>query len=158
MLAVVEIVVHEGDVRLLGHSLYSVAIDYGIEPLSVIGPDGSERPCEPKYRLVEEDRLVAVAILADLDRIVRRAQIPSDWSVEVTRFPLSARATLVLRVRALHQMDSDTAESLVANAPFLIAERQSRGQAMELLASLHREKAEGRIVQANSTLPKPPPS
>jgi Trk K+ transport system NAD-binding subunit len=146
MLAAIEIAVHGDDVTLVGHSLRAVAIDYGLAPVAVVGPDGKERAGDTAYRLHGGDRLTAVAAVADLDRVTRRAPVPAEWSVEVTGYPLSARDELALRARALRGLTAEAAAALVAGAPFVLADRQTRGQAEELLGALHREKVSARLA------------
>jgi Trk K+ transport system NAD-binding subunit len=149
MLAAVEIAAQADDARLLGRSLRALAIDYGILPVAVVGPDGVERPADLGYRLAEVDRLTAVATLPDLDRVTRRVAVAADWGVEVLSYPLSARDGLALQARTLRNLTADEAESLAAGPPFLLADRQTRGQAEELLALLHREKVSARLVRAD---------
>jgi Trk K+ transport system NAD-binding subunit len=148
MLAAVEIAVQADDTTLLGHSLASLAIDYRLAPVAVVGPDGKERPPDLSYRLVDGDRLTAVTDIPDLERVTRRAAIPADWSVEVQGYPLTARDDLALRARTLRSLSPADAEALVGGTPFVLADRQTRGQAEELLARLLREKVTARLLQA----------
>lgn len=145
MLAAVEITVQPDDAGLVGHSVRAVAIDYGIVPVGVVGPDGKERPWDLGYRLAAGDRLTAVATIPDLDRVTRRVPVPAGWQVEVLAYPLSARADLVTSARALRNLSPAEAEALVDGAPFRLADGQTRGQAEELLSRLRREKVTARL-------------
>jgi len=151
MLAVVELGVHANGDSLAGQSLRSLAIDYRLVPVAVIGQDNAERAFNVGYRLVEGDRLVAIASVPDLERVTRRAPVATEWSVEVTAFPISARETLALQARTLRQMTAEEADALVKELPFVIVEKQTRGQAEELLAALQREKVSARTF--NPTTP-----
>jgi Trk K+ transport system NAD-binding subunit len=150
MLAVVELAVHANADSLSGRSLRSLAIDYRLVPVAVIGPDNAERAFSVAYRLAEGDRLVAIASIPDLERVTRRAPVAAEWSVEVTAFPISARETLALQARALRGMTAEETDTLVKEPPFVIADRQTRGQAEELLAALQREKVSARTVNPTS--------
>lgn len=147
MLAAVEITVHSADGALLGHSLRTLAIDYGLVPVAVVGPDGKPREPDASCRLQDGDRLTAVTAVADLDRVTRRAPVPTDWAVEISSYPLSARGDLALRARTFRGLSPEAAEALVNGTPFVLAERQTRGQAEELLDALHREKVSARLVE-----------
>jgi hypothetical protein len=102
------------------------------------------------YRLQDGDRLTAVATVADLDRVAQRAAVPANWAVEVLSFPVTARGDLVLRARALGGLSAETAEALVNGTPFVLAGRQTRGQAEELLGLLQREKVSARLVEKDA--------
>ena len=145
-LAVVELTAHAEDTSLLGHSLQSLAIDYRIVPVAVLRADGQPQPTDATYRLREGDRLTAVATVPDLDRVTRRAPAPTDWAVEVLAYPLTARDTLTTQVRARRQLDAVTADAITSTIPFILADRQSRGQAEELLGLLLREKVTARVI------------
>jgi Trk K+ transport system NAD-binding subunit len=147
MLAVVELAIHASGDSLSGRSLRSLAIDYRLVPVAVIGPDNAERAFSAGYRLVEGDRLVAIASIPDLERVTRRAPVPADCSVEVTAFPISAREQLALQLRTRRQLSAKEADAVVAQTPFRLAEKQTRGQAEELLAMLQREKVAARVAE-----------
>lgn len=146
MLAAVELLVHADDAVFLGHSLRAVAIDHRLVPVAVVGAEGQDVRPEPGYRLRAGDRLTAVATMPDLERVVRREAVPRTWAVEVSAYPLSARSDLLLKVRAACNLEPDAAEQRIAHPPFVIADRQTRGEAEELLGLLHREKVTGRLV------------
>ena len=147
MLAAVEIAVHADDGTLIRQSLRSLAIDYRLVPVAVVGADTKMKDIESAYRLHEGDRLTTITAVADLDRLTRRAPAPADWAVEVSSYPLSARGDLAVRARALRGLSADAAEALVTATPFVLADRQTRGQAEELLEVLQREKVLARLVQ-----------
>jgi Trk K+ transport system NAD-binding subunit len=146
MLAAVELAVQPDDLVLAGRSVKSLAIDYRLAPVAVTGPDRQARDVDSAYRLGAGDSLTAVAALPDLERVTRRTPVPTDCAVEVTAYPPWARDGLVLRARALRQLDPPDAEGLVAEVPFVVADGQTRGQAEELVAVLHREKVTARVV------------
>jgi Trk K+ transport system NAD-binding subunit len=147
MLAAVELTVQPDDAAFVGHSLRVLAVDYGVAPIAVSGPDGKARDVDAGYRLAAGDRFTVVATVPDLERITQRAAIPADWAVEVTAFPLTAREALALQARALRGLSAPEAEALVGAPPFLVAERQTRGQAEELVAVLQREKVTARHIE-----------
>jgi Trk K+ transport system NAD-binding subunit len=146
MLAVVELSVQPDDPCLAGRSLRSVAIDYRLIPVAVVGADGKEKAFELSYRLFDGDRLTAVTTIPDLDRVTRRQPVPADWSVEVTEYPLTARDGLALQTRTLRRVSGPEADAIVAGAPFVVADRQTRGEAEELVGILHKERVSARLV------------
>lgn len=146
MLSVSEIAVQANDRQLMDHSLFALAIDYRFTPLSVLGSDGRERPPDTTYRLREGDRLVVVARLSDLERIIQRAPVEHNCTVEISGFPLPAREPLAMRLRALRGFDQKQTDEIVSRTPFVIAERQSRGEAAELVAAFRRDKIECRVL------------
>lgn len=145
MVAVVEVAVRAEDAVLAGRSLRALAIDYRLAPVAVVGPDGKVREPDWAYRLADGDRLTGVAAVPDLDRLTQRAPVPTDCSVEVTAYPLAARETLLLHVRARRNPPDDVAAA-VGPAPFVLAEGQTRGQAEDLVATLRHEKVTARVV------------
>jgi hypothetical protein len=147
MLAVVELAVQPDDAAFAGYSLRALAVDYGVAPVAVVGPDGKIRDVEGGYRLAAGDRFTVVATVPDLERITQRAAIPADCSVEVTAYPPWARDTLVLQARTLRRLQAAEAEALVAQVPFVLADRQTLGQAKELATLLQRDKVSLRIVE-----------
>jgi Trk K+ transport system NAD-binding subunit len=152
MLAVVEVTVQADDTALIGRSLRALAIDYHLVPVAVAGADGKIRDVDSSYRLTAGDRLTGVAAIADMEHISQRAAIPTNCAVEVVSFPSWARETLALQVRTLRQIDAAGAEAIMATTPFVLAERQTHGQAEELIAVLQREKIEGRIVPTGEAI------
>jgi hypothetical protein len=148
MLAVVELTVHADDAVLSGRSLRSLAIDYRLAPAAVVGADGKVREIDGSYRLADGDRLTAVATVPDLERITQRTPVPADCAVEITAYPLSAREPLELQVRARRGLDGEQATAVVGRTPFLLIDRQTRGQAEDLVAALQREKVTARVVGA----------
>jgi Trk K+ transport system NAD-binding subunit len=146
MLAVVELTVRPDDAVLVGRSLRSLAVDYRLAPVAVVAPDGQVRETDPSYRLADGDRFTSVTTVPDLERLTQRAPVPTDCAVEVTAYPPSAREALKTRVRARRTLTPDEAAGLVGKPPFIVAERQSRGQAEELVGLLWREKVTARVV------------
>jgi hypothetical protein len=146
MLAVVELTVRADDAALAGHSLRALTVDYRLAPVALVGPDEKSREPDGSYRLADGDRLIGVAAVPDLDRLTQRAPVPADCCVEVTSYPLTARETLVREVRARRHLPDDVAAAVVGQEPFVVAERQTRGQAEELVAMLQHEKVTARVV------------
>jgi hypothetical protein len=146
MLAVVELTIRAEDGVLLGRSLRSLAVDYRLAPVAVVGPDGTVRETDLSYSLADGDRLTGVATVPDLEQLTRRAPVPTDFTVEVTSFPLPAREALELQVRARRNLTPEGAKAVVGKTPFVLAERQTRGQAEELVAMLQREKVTARVI------------
>lgn len=145
MLAVVELTIQAGDV-LIGRSLRSLTIDYGLVPVAVTDDGGGDRGAELEYRLPAGDRLTAVVSVPDLERVSRRTSVPADWAVEVVAYPHSARMTLELQARALRVLSASEAAALVGQTPFVLTTQRTRGQAEELVALLGRERVTARLV------------
>jgi Trk K+ transport system NAD-binding subunit len=150
MIAVVEIIVHANDPALVGRSVKSLAIDYRMAPVAVVGPDAKLREVESSYRLAAEDKLIIVATVSDLERLTRRAAIPANCAVEVTAYPMSAREGLELQVRALRGLSAEAAALVASQAPFTVANQQTRGQAEELVCVLQREKVRARVIASTT--------
>jgi Trk K+ transport system NAD-binding subunit len=148
MLTAVELTVQPDDAAFVGHSLRVLAVDYGVAPVAVVGPDGKARDVDAGYRLAIGDRFIVVATVPDLERITQRVVVLADWAVEVTAYPMTGREGLVLQARVLRGLSAESAGALVGATPFVIAERQTRGQAEELVGVLQREKVSARAVRA----------
>lgn len=150
MLAAVELLTAADDAILSNESIRALAIDYRMAPIAVIGADGNERQIDASHRLTEGDRLLAIVTLAELDRLSRRVPAPRTWSVEVTSFPLTARESLELQVRALRGLDGPAVQQLLDSPPFILVDGRSRGQAEEMVQLLQREKVQARVWQRMS--------
>jgi Trk K+ transport system NAD-binding subunit len=150
MLAVVELTIRADDAVLLGRSLRSLAVDYRLAPVAVVGPDGTVREIDLSYSIADGDRLTGVATVPDLERLTQRAQVPADCAVEVTSFPLPAREALELQVRARRNLTSQEAKAVVGKTQFTLVDGQTRGQAEELVAMLQREKVTARVIGPGS--------
>jgi Trk K+ transport system NAD-binding subunit len=72
MVAVLEVTVPADDQRLTGRMLREVSADYRVLPAAIVR-DGKEVPgVTPDTRLQPGDRLIAVAALPDVERLLRR--------------------------------------------------------------------------------------
>lgn len=147
MLAVLELSITNNDAVFLNHSVRSLAVDYRMLPVAVFPHDGKKPHEDWKHRLREGDRLLVLTAVPDLERIAQRLPVPTDWRVDVQAFPMSARETLLLQTRVQRNLSAEMAMLTVANLPFTLAEKQSRGQAEELLALLLREKIIATLVR-----------
>ena len=143
-LVVVEVVVQADDACLNGPSLRAAVVDYRLLPVALNGIDPAT---VPDRRLKPGDRLVAVAELPDLERLLRREPAPREWGVVVSAYPVTAKDVLVPLVRAARHCHNDEAEKVLAAGPFRVAVGQTRGEAEELQAKLSRERVTVQIVR-----------
>jgi Trk K+ transport system NAD-binding subunit len=72
LLMVVELTVTAGDDFLDGRQVRTVARDFNLLPVAVVGTDGELKPGPMDAQLTAGDRLTAVAALPDLERLFRR--------------------------------------------------------------------------------------
>ena len=147
-LIVVELVVQDDDPCLNGQSLRAAVVDYRFLPIALNGQDPAT---VPDSRLKPGDRLIAVAELPDLERLLRREPAIKDRSVSIEAFPLTAKEGLVTLIRTAARCSQDEAERLLASLPFAAATSLTRGQAEELHAKLTRERATVRILESHPT-------
>ena len=143
-LVVVEVVVQADDACLNGPSLRAAVVDYRLLPVALNGIDPAT---VPDRRLKPGDRLIAVAELPDLERLLRREPAPREWGVVVSAYPVTAKDVLVPLVRAARHCHNDEAEKVLAAGPFRVAVGQTRGEAEELQAKLSRERVTVQIVR-----------
>jgi Trk K+ transport system NAD-binding subunit len=148
LLMVVEVVVPADDDCLDGQTVRAVAIDFNVLPVAVVGIDGQMRSRPMDARLVAGDRLTAVAALPDLERLFRRERQPAEWAVEVCEFPISARPYVVLMARTRLNLTNEDAEARLERLPLVIANGLTRGQAVDLLSLLARERIAARLAPA----------
>src|SRR5262249_33624799 len=130
-----------------GQTVRAAAIDYGLLPVAVYGPDVQPRPEPHAHRLGPSDRLTVVTGLADLERLFRREQPPREWAVEVTAFPLTARQQLVFLVQSKRCTSAEEATAVVDGAPFVLDRGLTRGQADDVAAALTRERVTAKVVR-----------
>jgi Trk K+ transport system NAD-binding subunit len=147
LFAVIDLVVQEGDALLTGESVRAVAVDYRLLPVAVLPATGP--PPNPLLgaRLSPGDRLAAIIALPDLDNLLRRQPPPRDCAVDVSAFPLPARAWLAGLVRTLRGLGQAEAETMLDQLPLRLGDGLTRGQAEDLLAQLARERVPGRLVR-----------
>src|SRR5262249_50004816 len=146
--AVVNLVINEND-PFVGHAVRAMAYDYRLQPVAVLSVQGpGSATTLSAARLSVGDRLVGIIALTDLDRLLRRQPNPTGYAVEVTGFPLPARAWVVGLARTLNHVAPEQVERALDHLPFRLAESLTRGQAEDLLAQLSRERVQGRISRA----------
>jgi Trk K+ transport system NAD-binding subunit len=149
LLAVVDLVVPSDDGFLQGQSGRTLAVDYQLLPLRLIGVDNVVRPQPLNARLAAGDRLTAIIGLADLQRLLHRERAPRTYAVEVTACPLATRPWLAQLLRTLRQESAETALRAVERLPVCLDQNLTRGQAEDLLYQLQRENVSGRLRQGN---------
>lgn len=145
LLAVVELVVQAGDSYLNGQSTRALAIDYRLVPVNLVRSNQSLGPQLGGGRLNPGDRLIAIAALPDLERLLRRERVPANWAVDVTAFPLPARANVAQLLRVQQGLSAEAAEQALASLPVCVGSRLTRGQAEDLSAQLGRERVTTRL-------------
>jgi len=147
LLMVVELAVQAGDPCLDGQTVRASAIDYGLLPVAVCGPNGASPPEPHAHRLGPNDHLTAVTGLADLERLFRREQPPREWAVEVVEFPLTARQQLIVLFQSKRGTSAEQAAVAVDGGIFVLDRGLTRGQAEDVAAGLHRERVTPKILR-----------
>lgn len=145
-MAICEVVIQAGDVDLVDHPLQELTIDYRFLPIGIAGqPSFAESGIPKAYRMKAGDRLMVVAELVDLERLVSRSTPERVFSVTMDDFPLTAADALLPILRASRSISAEEANRLMANKPVIVGENLSRGQAEELFRRVSREKAKAVI-------------
>ena len=146
-LAIVEFNITEADEHgFVGRSLKALAIDHRFLPLAVFDENGVPREYRHSNQKVQAgERLLVILPLSQLDQITRKIQPSRRSSVWVSQFPLSAKSEMLARVRERTACGDEEAEAIIAEAPFLIAEDLSDGEAEELVDLFLREKVTATI-------------
>lgn len=152
-LAVVDLHIHPGETAFLDQPARAVAVDYGVLPVTVLDREGVPARVPLNARLSAGSRLIGIARLTDLERLLRREPVPREWGVEVTSFPLPMREWLMMFVRQTRSATAEQAATLVATTPFFVHDGLTRGQAAEVLAKLARERISAVLKK---TEPSPP--
>jgi Trk K+ transport system NAD-binding subunit len=146
-LAIVELVVQPNDPCLHEQSLLATMIDYRFLPLGISGkPPFAQEGLPKALRLKAGDRLTIVAELPALERLVRREPAVADRSVTVDAFPLSAKDGLISIARTNRSCSQEEALAVMAETPFVLSEKLTRGEAEELVALVAREKVDARVI------------
>src|SRR5262249_59636002 len=101
-LVVVDLTVQEDDPCLAGRSLRAAVTDYRFLPVAV---NGQEPAAANGQRLKPGDRVTAVAELPDLERLLPREPVPTDWRVVIDACPPTARDSLIPLIRVTRQGD-----------------------------------------------------
>ena len=147
LLAVVELVVSADDPVLQGQPVRSVAADYRFLPVHLASSGKVAKPQPLMQHLAAGDRLTLIAALPDLDRLFRRAPPEANHVVEVMAFPPAAQPRLAEVLTARMGVPRDKVEATLGELPVRVADKLSRGQAEELLASLQKEQIIGRVFR-----------
>ena len=145
ILGVLELAVTADDSRLVKQSLRALAVDYGFVPIAVVGTDDEARNLPTSYCLQAGDRLTVVATMADLERLIRREPVSAGCTVWVTACPAGAREVLEGRVCDMRKLSVEDAAKYMENMPFILAEKQTKGEAEEWVATLHGEHIGARM-------------
>jgi Trk K+ transport system NAD-binding subunit len=148
LFAVIDLVPQEGEAFLTGQSVRAVAVDYRLLPVALRRSDASATMTLLGSRLGAGDRLAAIIALSDLENLLKRKQPPADCAVEVTSFPLPARAWLAGLVRTVRGVGAEEAEKALDRLPLHLADGVTRGRAEDLLAQLVRERVAARLCRA----------
>jgi Trk K+ transport system NAD-binding subunit len=139
LVGVADLLVHAEDKALAGQFVRGLAIDYRLLPVAVLtaakGP--AAKPLD--VQLTAGDRLIAIAALPDLERLLRREAMPAEDTVEVTAVPDLARLWLVERLQQLQGLSPEAARHTVDHLPLSLGKDLTRGQAEALLALVRRE-------------------
>jgi len=140
VLAVVDLVIQAGDVSLYDQSVRALTIDYRLLAVSIDPPSDIPGRTILERRLTAGDTLTAILTLTDLARLLRREQMPAEWSVEVTEFAPLSRHWLKDQLQNRRGLRAEDAETTLAKTPFALAGKLTRGQAEDLLVSCRREQ------------------
>jgi Trk K+ transport system NAD-binding subunit len=81
LLAALDVQVQPGDALLVGRSVHEAAADYRILPVALVDAEGQMRSQSLDARLAVGDRLVGIAALADLERLLSRSPAVRDQPV-----------------------------------------------------------------------------
>lgn len=144
--AVLELSIIEND-PLVNRSLRSLQIDYNIIPVA-LNPNREQFSApHPDIRLREGDHVILMAALSDIRRISSRELPPKVWGIEILGFPLTARQSIEIGLRALHNLNQEQASQIVNQTPFTYVEHRTRGEIEDFLHTLTKEKIQVRIYQ-----------
>ncbi len=142
LLAVLDLVVPPEDSFLKGQTLRTLAIDYGLVPVSLRQAESANHTNQMDQRLATGDRLTVIVSFADLNRLLRRQRVPADWTVEVIGGTSPAKPLLMQLLRD-QGLSPDAADS----KPVRVGGLLTRGQAEELLGQLAREGVKAHLCR-----------
>jgi Trk K+ transport system NAD-binding subunit len=158
LLAVIDLVVQPQDRLLADQSVRAVAVDYRLVPVALVPAQGPP-PRQPLgARLAAGDRLAAIIVLPDLERLLQRQPSPAVFAVEVTACPLPTRDWLAGLVRTQCGLSAEEAAAALGRMPLRLGTRLTRGQAEDLLALLARERVTARLCEAEAVGPPETPA
>jgi Trk K+ transport system NAD-binding subunit len=146
LLAVINLVIQETD-PFAGQAVRAVAVDYRLIPVALLAA-GATTPSRQVLgaRLGIGDRLVAIVLLADLERLLRRQPASAAFAVDVLGFPLPARDWLMGLVRTERGGSLDEVKEALNHLPLRVGTNLTRGQAEDMLARMVRERVSAKIV------------
>ncbi|HLN26571.1 MAG TPA: NAD-binding protein [Gemmataceae bacterium] len=145
LVATVDLLVPAQDPCLAGQSVRAVAIDYGLLPVVVCDTQGRLLAQRMSARLDAGFRLIAISLLPDLERLLRREPRPKDYAVDVDACPLPTRPWLASLFRVQQGLTAEAANKMLEQMPTCLATRLTRGQAEDLLLLLKRERIGAKI-------------
>jgi Trk K+ transport system NAD-binding subunit len=153
LLAVEEIAVQSEDSMLIGQAVRAVAIDYNLLPVGLTGANGFSTSQPSDQMLRAGDRLTIIADLPALERLMRREPTPTDWKVNVTAFPASARPKLVQLLWERQSVTAHMADGALDHLPLCLGTKLTRGQAQDLFIRLRQEgiRAQAEKVATDGT-------
>jgi hypothetical protein len=96
--------------------------------------------------------LTVIAALSDLERLLRREPLPTDWAVEVSDFPPAARPKLTQLLWERQSITGHMAEGLLDHLPLRLGNNLTRGQAEDLLTRVRQEKVVARLIAQSEAL------
>jgi Trk K+ transport system NAD-binding subunit len=149
LFAVLDLVLNDND-PFVGHAVRAVAVDYGLQPITLLRPNAPSPSPLLAARLAAGDRLVGIVALAGLERLLRRQPSSAEYAVDVTAFPLPTRGWLTGLVRTLTGLGPEEAEKSLQQLPLRLASGLTRGQAEDLLAQLVRERVSAKACRAEA--------
>jgi Trk K+ transport system NAD-binding subunit len=149
LLGVVDLVVQSQDSVLAGQLVHGVALDYRLLPIAVLNAEGQAQPDPLPVRLKPGDRLVALAGLPDLERLLRREITPADSVLHLTAVPPASRPAIAQRLQEAHGLSAEAVEQALDRLPARLGRNLTRGQAQALLLVLRREGAAVQVASAD---------
>jgi Trk K+ transport system NAD-binding subunit len=145
LLAAVDVVVQPADALLIGQTVRAIAVDYRFQPVAIVTAEGQALEPLPAARLSAGDRLVGIAALTDLERLLSRQPVPRDQAVDVTAFAPSALAVLLKLLQTERGLNAEEASKRAEQLPICLGEGLTRGQAEELLDRLGHDGVTGKM-------------
>lgn len=149
-LAVIEVVVQPNDPFLAAQTVRTLALDYGLLLVDVARCNRTIRSDSPDGHLQAGDRLIAIASLPDLDRLLRREQPPAKYTVEVKECPPTTRPALAGLFQERNGITAEEAGKTVGCLPALLGAGLTRSQAEDLLLLTRKHGARGELKRQGS--------
>lgn len=147
LFAALDLVIQQND-PFVSHALRALAIDYQLLPIALVRQEGPPPKPMLAARLGVGDRVVGIIALSDLERLLSRQPSAAGLAVEVTACPLPTLPWLAGLLRTTLGASAADAERAAAELPLTVAKGLTRGQALDLLAQLERERVTARLVEA----------